>query len=92
MAAYTIRVELRGNPTYEQYQSLHQQMASLGFLQTVRSDSNRQVNLPHALYYGMSQYDSPTVRNIVVGIAQKVQQDIVVFVAETSSWASWGGM
>ncbi|WP_260736440.1 hypothetical protein [Tunturiibacter lichenicola] len=92
MADFTIRVELRGNPTVQQYEKLHQEMASLGFLRTVVSDSQKQVNLPHALYYGPSQYDVAAVRNMAVSVAQRVQQDILVFVAETLRWASHGGM
>jgi hypothetical protein len=45
MAVFTIRVELPGNPTIQQYEALHREMASLGFIRTVLSDNQKQVNL-----------------------------------------------
>lgn len=69
MADYAIRVELRGDPDYETYETLHAVMKSLGFLQTVDgidSDRNaKRFNLPHAMYYGSSNSDCSAVADKV---------------------------
>ena len=91
MAAYTIRVELKGNPTYQEYEKLHAQMASLGYQRYVNgvNGKNEQANfdLPTALYYGTSDQSTGTVRDNVAVRAQSVQKGVVVFVAQTVDWA-----
>lgn len=91
MAAYTIRVELRGNPTFERYESLHKLMEGLGFKRwIVMANSTGKYtaqDLPHATYYGDSmQAASSLLSSVVDAIRAKIQQDIVVFVAQTSAY------
>ena len=92
MPTFTIRVELRGNPTAQHFDHLHRQMSSLGFAQDILSGAQKTVNLPSGVYFGSSQYDVATVRNLVILHASNVQPDIRVFVAETINWASHGGV
>lgn len=92
MADYAIRVELRGNPSREQYEALHALMARGGFYQTIRgldAQGNPQnYNLPHAVYYGASQQGCGAVRDWVRDrVKAEVQQDIIVFVVEAVHWA-----
>jgi len=92
MASYAIRVELRGNPSYEQYETLHALMAKRGFYQTIDgvdgSGNQKTFNLPHAVYYGSSNSSCGTVRDqIRDAVKSEVQNNIIVFVAEVRNWA-----
>jgi hypothetical protein len=92
MPNFAIRVELRGNPTREQYETLHVLMARKGFLQTVSGvdsqGNQKQVALPHAVYYGASTASCASVRDAVVSAVQsQVQRDMVVFVVQAETWA-----
>jgi hypothetical protein len=91
MPNYTIRVELKGNPTYLEYQRLHAAMSKLGFNQTIggttTTGQTATWNLPHALYYGFSNGNVGDVRDISVQVARNIQSGVVVFVAQTENWA-----
>lgn len=92
MANYAIRVELRGNPSFEKYQSLHKLMAKKHFYQTVDGvDSEgikKSFNLPHAVYYGASTSSCGDVRDDVCkAVKSEIQNDIIVFVVEANTWA-----
>ena len=87
-----IRVELRGNPTYDQYETLHALMTKQGFLQTITGTDSKgnqqQYNLPHAVYYGASSQSCGAVRDAVVSaVKAQVQKDILVFVVQAENWA-----
>jgi len=92
MSNYAIRVELRGNPTYDQYTTLHALMAKQGFLQTINGNDNQgkqqKFNLPHAVYYGASNPSCGAVRDAVISaVKTQVQKDILVFVVQAENWA-----
>ena len=92
MPNYAIRVELRGNPTWEQYNTLHSVMAAGGFLQTISGvdpqGNQKAFDLPHAVYYGSSQAACAAVRDWTANnVKARVQQDILVFVVEAAHWA-----
>jgi hypothetical protein len=92
MAYYAIRVELKGNPTYQEYQTLHALMARMGFSQTIDGvdtrGNQRAFDLPHAVYYGSSQADVGTVRtSVATAVKAQVQNDIIVFVVQAATWA-----
>jgi hypothetical protein len=90
MPNYSVRVELRGNPSFETYEKLHALMKKQGFLQTVTGDKGTSA-LPHATYYGWSSYSCEEVRNLLVAdIKSNVQTNIIVFVAQTVKWALGG--
>lgn len=91
MASFTIRVELRGNPTYERYEGLHKLMMDMGFKRWIIMANSvgkyKAQDLPHATYYGESmQATSSLLTSVVNSIRSKVQQDIVVFVAQSTSY------
>jgi hypothetical protein len=90
---YAIRVELRGNPSAERYESLHALLARLGFGRTVTGVDKQErpstVDLPHAAYYGSSPSDCPSLRgSIAAPIRAEIRQDIVIFVVQAETWAT----
>jgi hypothetical protein len=92
MPDYAVRVELRGTPSTEEYQTLHTLMDRQGFAQTVggvdTGGNQRRFNLPHAVYYGSSGADCAAVRDSVVGsVKSEVQEDIIVFVVQAQTWS-----
>lgn len=91
MPAFTIRVELQGNPSYQQYEALHQSMGAIGFLRTVqgvRSGTSVTVNLPTGLYYGNSTENATQVAERVDTAARAIHPVSGIFVADTTTWAS----
>jgi hypothetical protein len=91
MPNYTVRVELEGSPTREEYADLHERMKKLGFQQTVMGVSegkNVIVQLPTGLYYGTSEDQTNTVSSNVYKAATAVRKVVGVFVAKTETWSS----
>ena len=91
MAKYTVRVELEGSPTREEYDALHLKMKGLGFLQTVngvQGDKNVVIKLPTGLYYGMSEKITNQVATDVSAAANGIRKVVGVFVAKTETWSS----
>lgn len=92
MPNYAIRVELRGDPSSEEYETLHALMARKGFKQTIdgldTEGNKKRFNLPHAVYYGSSEDSCSTVRDSVrKAVKAEVQDDIIVFVVQAETWA-----
>lgn len=87
MAAYTIRVELKGDPSFQEYEKLHQLMGGLGFGRTVRGSAGES-QLPHATYYGYSNSGVEQVRDLVRdSVKSRIQSNILVLVVKTETWA-----
>lgn len=87
MPNYAIRVELRGNPSAERYESLHTLMVQRGFGRTVKGVTTQgnksNVDLPHATYYGSSENYCSSVRDsVAAAIRAEIQQNIVMFVVQ----------
>jgi hypothetical protein len=92
MAKYGIRVQLMGDPTAEEYGTLHAIMANYGFNRTVdgvdTAGKAKTFTLPHGLYYGLNDGAINAVRNaIVADVKFQVQQDIRVFVMDVNIWS-----
>jgi hypothetical protein len=92
MPNYAIRVELKGDPPAERYESLHALMAQKGFHQIIAGvdtqGNKRNFALPHAMYYGASVNDCPSVRDsLSAAIKAQIQKDIIVFVVQAETWA-----
>jgi hypothetical protein len=92
MPDYAIRVELRGNPSADEYQTLHSLMGRKGFAQTIsgvdHSGSRRLFSLPHAVYYGSSPSDCAAVRDSVLSaVKAEVQREVIVFVVQAETWS-----
>ena len=92
MPDYAIRVELRGNPSADEYQTLHSLMSRKGFAQTIAgvdlSGNRRLFSLPHAVYYGSSPSDCAAVRDSVLNaVKAEVQGDVIVFAVQAETWS-----
>ncbi len=95
MANFTVRVELRGNPTYDQYERLHQLMATFGFYKTINgvnlSNTPTTFNLPTGTYYGAFTGTVSDVRiRLTEPIKAQIQPSIIIFIAETVNWSISG--
>jgi hypothetical protein len=87
MAYFTVRVELKGDPSFQQYENLHALMARLGFGRTVTSEGGT-YDLPHATYYGVSLKTASEARDLVRdNVRRAIQDKFLVYVAETTLWA-----
>jgi hypothetical protein len=88
MSEYAIRVELRGNPSYEEYEKLHALMTKKGFVRTIVGSDGKSYSLPHATYWGSSPSDVGSVRNTIRNaVKSEIQDSIIVFVVQSSNWA-----
>lgn len=92
MAWYTVRVELRGNPSYEEYDKLHSLMALNGWSKSLTGvtaqGQSLTRDLPHATYYGESLQHVGSVRDSLQTLVHtNVQPNFIIFVAETTNWA-----
>jgi hypothetical protein len=88
MSEYALRVELRGNPKYEEYEKLHALMAQKGFAKTIVGSDGKSYSLPHATYWGSSLSDVGSVRNAIRdAVRSEVRDNIIVFVVHSSGWA-----
>jgi hypothetical protein len=72
MSSYTVRVELKGSPSYEPYEALHAQMAGSGFFRYidgvhVENDQAARFSLPTGLYFGESIKSAADVKNQSLG-------------------------
>ena len=52
MAAYSVRIEMRGYPTSTQYDQLHELMSEIGFEREFESERHGRLKLPHGEYVG----------------------------------------
>jgi hypothetical protein len=92
MANFAIRVELRGDPSYETYEKLHALMAKKGFMQTVAGvdlqGNHSTFNLPHAVYYGSSLGScSAVAESVAQAVKAQIQKDFIVFAVQAETWA-----
>ena len=91
MAAYTLRIQLVGNPSQNVYDDLHGRMETGGFLRQVTGvnvDGQQQAcALPHGTYYGSSDADATVVGDWASAHAREVWGESTVFVALRETWA-----
>lgn len=94
------RIELRGSPSQEIYQKLHQYMANLNWLTTISGTAgvaaqSMTVALPHATYQAI--YNSPPTNLLDVanklksGIEANVWTKALILVIESLNWAETTG-
>lgn len=86
MAQILIRVELRGNPTYQDYEKLHSYMERNNWLRTIDGTAGRST-LPHAMYQGTSDVEpSKIAAGLRSGIQAEVWTVAVVLVINALTW------
>lgn len=84
MASFTTRVELRGNPSKNDYEKLHAAMGKVGFSQTVEA-AGRTFYLPHAEYDLSAEMTVQQVLELVRKAAGGVWPDHLLLVTEVKS-------
>jgi hypothetical protein len=102
MSDFTVRIELKGSEhDSDEYTRLHNLMEGEGFVRKVDAEVAPPATrfrftrppsplspLPHATYFGASSWTASTLLDHLTSrVIAEVQPDIVVFVAETASYA-----
>ncbi len=90
MAEFTVRVELH-NADADDYELLHQRMASRGYAKEVQGDNGRMHALPTAEYIATKNLSVVQVRDEVFAIAQLIKPspypEVLVTEANNKAWA-----
>lgn len=83
------RVELRGEPGGDTYQSLHQFMEGLGWSRTITG--SRDNALPSGTYQGTSTTANPTFVEMADSLKREIETAIwnpaLVFILQSATWA-----
>jgi hypothetical protein len=90
MAKYLLRVELHG-ATWNDYETLHSEMAYRGFSREVTSDDGRTYQLPTAEYVTQKSTGLEDVRALAAEAAKRTGRRFGVIVAEYSR-SAWVGL
>ena len=88
MFTYIVRVELKGSPSAEIYDALHEAMRIKGYLQTIKNmTSNAVYSLPHAEYARQTIQDlsSDSVRTEVHSIVKYVYDNYQLLVTKANA-------
>jgi hypothetical protein len=87
MASVIIRVELRGNPSRETYQQLHDYMARNRWSMTIAS-TNGTTQLPHAMYCGTTENSIADLATALKeSISTTIWTKVIVLVIAWENWA-----
>jgi hypothetical protein len=87
MAHLFIRVELRGNPSGDDYNNLHAHMEARNWHRTIQHGAGTST-LPHAMYQGHSDNQILELANALrEGIQANVWTSAVVLVISADNWA-----
>lgn len=88
--AHIARVELRGKPTYEDFENLHAAMAKAYFTRTIVGDDGTTYDLPHATYQSESYATVKGARDAAQQAAFSVWTDprLIVSGADTAWYLS----
>jgi len=92
MAEIFIRVELRGEPTGDVYDELHEYMEDENNWSRTIDSSEGVIDLPTAMYHGNSNMELlELVEALQDYIESNIWDDAVVMAIETGEWALSGG-
>jgi hypothetical protein len=87
MAHLFIRVELRGDPSGQDYDNLHGYMEKNNWYRKIQGTAGESI-LPHAMYHGNSENDIPTITGALKqGIQANVWTQAIVLVISAESWS-----
>ena len=87
MALIFIRVELRGDPSKQDYENLHAYMEKNNWPRKI-TGSRGESTLPHAMYQGNSETDAASIANALrTGIEAYVWTHAIVLVIAAQTWA-----
>jgi hypothetical protein len=84
-----IRVELKGSPSGETYQTLHAFMKAKGWSQSILyANGTKSTELPHAMYQGDSDHSCGVIaESLRDQISTTIWTKPIVMVIEWSAWA-----
>lgn len=82
MSRFTTRVQLNGNPSYEEYEKLHKAMKAKGFSRIITGDDGGHYWLPHAEYDRSGNLTLQQVLNDAKAAAGTVKTSYEVLVTE----------
>jgi hypothetical protein len=87
MAHLFIRVELRGSPSWQDYENLHAYMKNKNWYRTIQGTAGES-SLPHAMYHGDSDTGISEITSALrSGIEAKVWSQAIVLVMSTQNWS-----
>jgi hypothetical protein len=87
LAHHFIRVELRGDPSKQDYDNLHSYMEKNNWYRKITGSAGAST-LPHAMYQGNSETEVGTIASALrTGIQTNVWTQAIVLVMSTHSWA-----
>jgi hypothetical protein len=91
MATFITRVELHHASTADDYQRLHNAMATQGFSRTIKSDNGTAYHLPTAEYYFIGSFTTRQVLDKAKAAANTIGKTFMVITFETLNGA-WEGL
>jgi hypothetical protein len=87
LAHLFIRVELRGTPSWQDYENLHAYMEKNNWYRKIGGTAGES-SLPHAMYQGNSDKDISTLTSALrKGIQANVWTQAVVLIISAETWA-----
>lgn len=86
MAQIFIRVELRGDPSKQDYDNLHAYMETMNWYRKIIGSAGEST-LPHAMYQGNSEKDTSSIAAALKdGIEANVWTRAIVLVISAQTW------
>jgi len=87
MAHLFVRVELRGNPSGQDYENLHAYMEKNNWYRKIQGTAGESL-LPHAMYQGNSDKVLPaTTAALRKGIETNVCTNAIVLIISANNWS-----
>ena len=87
LAHLFIRIELRGTPSWQDYENLHSYMEKNNWFRKIQGTAGES-SLPHAMYHGNSEKEiSVLTAALRKGIQASVWTQAVVLIITAQSWS-----
>jgi len=87
MAHVFVRVELRGNPSGQDYENLHAYMEKNNWYRKIQGTAGESL-LPHAMYQGNSDKVLPAITAALrKGIETNVWTNAIVLIISSNNWS-----
>jgi len=87
MAHLFIRIELRGNPGWQDYENLHTYMEKNRWYRKIQGTAGEST-LPHAMYHGNSENSIATITSALrKGIEANVWTQAIVLIISAQTWS-----
>jgi len=87
MAHLFIRVELRGSPSWQNYENLHAFMEKNNWYRKIRGTAGES-SLPHTMYHGNSESNISEITSALrKGILASVWTEAIVLIVSAQTWS-----